>query len=72
MHPSESGKSSSVKMPYLISKPCYYTSSVSLYLLHLTFYAIQCDILIIYTLNYTYLKIIRSLYYESIELDDSN
>ena len=33
-------------------------SSVSLYLLHLTFYTIQCDILIIYILNYTHLKII--------------
>ena len=47
------------------------TSSISLYLLHLTFYTIQCDILIIYIFKYTHLKFIKSEYYESMRLDDS-
>ena len=43
-----------------------------LYLLHLTFYAIQCVILVIYILNYASLKIKKNYYYKNMQLNDSN
>ena len=50
----------------------FHTSFVPLYLLHSTFYAIRCVILIVYILNYRRLKIIKNYYHENMWLDDSN
>ena len=56
-------KSNEENNPFYSKLPL--TSSVPLYLLYFTFYAIQCVILFIYMLNYIHLKIIKSYYYES-------